>query len=51
MEAFFFLFPLSFFLSVGALLVFLWSARGGQFDDLEAPAHRLLVDDEFVAEE
>ena len=27
--------------------VFLWALRGGQFDDLEAPAHRILIDDDL----
>jgi cbb3-type cytochrome oxidase maturation protein len=37
---------------VSVVLVFLiaglfwWAARSGQFDDLEGPAHRILMDDE-----
>ncbi|ROR34454.1 cbb3-type cytochrome oxidase assembly protein CcoS [Inmirania thermothiophila] len=26
--------------------VLIWAARSGQFDDLEGPAHRILLDDE-----
>ena len=26
--------------------VFWWATRNGQFDDLEGPAHRILMDDE-----
>ena len=26
--------------------VFWWAVRNGQFDDLEGPAHRILMDDE-----
>jgi len=26
--------------------VFLWAIGSGQFDDLEGPAHRILMDDE-----
>ncbi|HRD48860.1 MAG: cbb3-type cytochrome oxidase assembly protein CcoS [Candidatus Competibacter sp.] len=29
-----------------ALWVFLWAVRNGQFDDLEGPAHRILMDDD-----
>jgi len=29
-----------------ALWAFLWAVRTGQFDDLEGPAHRILMDDE-----
>lgn len=36
-------------LAVLFILVFvgfyLWAVRGGQFDDLESPAHRILLDD------
>ena len=36
-------------LAVVFILVFigfyLWAVRGGQFDDLESPAHRVLLDD------
>ena len=28
-----------------ALWAFLWAVRTGQFDDLEGPAHRILMDD------
>lgn len=29
---------------VGAL--FWWALRGGQFDDMDGPAHRILMDDD-----
>lgn len=29
-----------------ALWAFLWAVRNGQFDDLEGPAHRILMDDD-----
>jgi cbb3-type cytochrome oxidase maturation protein len=31
-------------LAIGA--VFWWALASGQFDDLEGPAHRILMDDE-----
>ena len=27
------------------LIAFIWSARKGQYDDLETPSHRMLLDD------
>ena len=29
-----------------ALWAFLWAVRTGQFDDLEGPAHRIVMDDD-----
>jgi cbb3-type cytochrome oxidase maturation protein len=29
-----------------AVLVFVWAARSGQFDDLETPSRRVLFDDD-----
>jgi len=29
-----------------ALWGFIWAVRSGQFDDLEGPAHRILMDDD-----
>ncbi len=46
MEILWLLVPLSLVLVsviVGALL---WAVKSGQFDDLEGPAHRILLDDE-----
>lgn len=39
------LIPLALALSGTALLGFIFSARRGQFDDLETPAYRALLDD------
>ena len=46
MDILYLLIPLSIVLVflIGAL--FWWAARNGQFDDLEGPAHRILMDDE-----
>ena len=29
-----------------AIWVFLWAIRSGQFEDMEGPAHRILMDDD-----
>ncbi len=46
MEILYLLIPLSlvFVFLIGA--VFWWSLEHGQFDDLEGPAHRILMDDD-----
>jgi cbb3-type cytochrome oxidase maturation protein len=37
---------LSLVIGVAAWLLFLWSVRSGQMDDVEAPKHRMLDDEE-----
>ena len=44
MEALFLLIPVSVLLVGAALWVFFVAADGGQFDDLDGPAHRILQD-------
>jgi cbb3-type cytochrome oxidase maturation protein len=39
------LIPLAILLGGSALIGFLFAARGGQFDDLETPALRALIDE------
>jgi len=46
MDILFLLIPLSLLLLIAIIWAFLWSVRSGQFDDLEGPAHRILMDDE-----
>jgi cbb3-type cytochrome oxidase maturation protein len=46
MEIIFLLIPLSLLLIALVIWAFLWSIRSGQFDDLEGPAHRILMDDD-----
>lgn len=46
MDLVFFLLPLSLLLACGAVAAFVWATRSGQFDDLETPAHRVLLDDD-----
>ncbi|MBI1369943.1 MAG: cbb3-type cytochrome oxidase assembly protein CcoS [Planctomycetes bacterium] len=38
--------PLAILLAGGALAGFAWALRGGQYDDMETPAVRMLFDDE-----
>jgi len=45
MESLYLLIPLSVVLVFIIGLLFWWSLRNGQYDDLEGPAYRLLMDD------
>lgn len=45
MDALYFLIPMSILLLAAAIGVFIWSLRKGQFEDLESPAHRVIIDD------
>lgn len=38
--------PVAILLGMAAVVAFVWSARRGQFDDLETPRWRMLMDDE-----
>ena len=46
MEILYLLIPLSVTLAFLIGAVFWWSVRSGQFDDLEAPSHRILQDND-----
>ncbi len=46
MESLYLLIPLSVLLIGGVLWLLWWSVGSGQFDDLEGPAHRILMDDD-----
>lgn len=46
MEILYLLIPLSIILVGLIAWVFIWAINSGQFDDLEGPAHRILMDDD-----
>jgi cbb3-type cytochrome oxidase maturation protein len=46
MEILYLLIPLSIVLVFLIGAVFWWSVRSGQFDDLEGPGYRILMDDD-----
>ncbi len=48
MEVLYLLIPLSLLLVGVILWIFLWAIRSGQFDDMEGPAHRILMDDDDI---
>lgn len=46
MEIIYVLIPLALVLVAIIVWAFFWAIRSGQFDDLEGPAHRILMDDD-----
>ncbi len=46
MDILYLLIPLSVALVFLIAAIFWWAVKSGQFDDLEGPAHRILLDDE-----
>jgi len=51
MEILYLLIPVSLLFVVVIAWVFLWAVRSGQFDDMEGPAHQILMDDDGPASE
>ena len=46
MRILYLLIPLTLILMGIAIWAFIWAVKSGQFDDLEGPAHRILMDDD-----
>ncbi len=46
MDILYLLIPISLIIMGIAIWVFLWAIRSGQFEDLEGPAHQILMDDD-----
>jgi cbb3-type cytochrome oxidase maturation protein len=51
MSDFYYLIPIALLLGVAGLLVFLWSLRNGQYEDLDGAAERILFDDDVPLKE
>lgn len=47
MDILYLLIPLSLVFVAAIAAVFLWAVKSGQFEDMEGPAHRILMDDEY----
>lgn len=45
MDALYYLIPMSLLILIGAVAIFFWSLKRGQYEDMESPAHRILIDD------
>lgn len=46
MNILFFLVPISILIAAMFVGLFIWATNKGQFDDLETPAYKILIDDE-----
>ncbi|MBD3669888.1 MAG: cbb3-type cytochrome oxidase assembly protein CcoS [Gammaproteobacteria bacterium] len=46
MDVLYLLIPLGLIVMAIAIGAFLWAIKSGQYDDLEGPAHRILMDDD-----
>ncbi|TGK37429.1 cbb3-type cytochrome oxidase assembly protein CcoS [Leptospira gomenensis] len=46
MNALYLTIPIAMAIALGALAVFFWSLKSGQFEDIEGPKYRMLFDDE-----
>ncbi len=46
MEVIYLLIPLSLVLIGAIIWALFWAIKSGQFDDMEGPAHRILMDDD-----
>ncbi len=46
MEIIIVLLPLALLLGLLFVLSFIWAVRRGQYDDLETPKHRMLIDED-----
>lgn len=44
MEVIYLLIPIALLIAVIIAVFFFWAIKSGQFDDLEGPAHRILMD-------
>ena len=45
MSVLFVMLPVALLLASSAVAGFIWASRGGQFDDVDTPPHRMLFDD------
>ena len=50
MSAFYYLIPVSLLLGTAGLVLFLWSMRNGQYEDLDGASERILYDEDEPAE-
>lgn len=46
MDILYLLIPLAMIIMIVAGAAFMWAVKSGQYEDLEGPAHRILMDDD-----
>lgn len=47
MDIIFLLLPVALIIVIVIIAVFFWAVKSDQFEDLEGPAHRILMDDDM----
>lgn len=50
MEIIYFLIPMAMVLVAGIVGGLFWAVKSGQFDDMEGPAHQIIMDEEIYPE-
>lgn len=48
MEILFIILPFALLIAIFFVIAFIKAVRSGQFDDLDTPSHRMLIDDEVI---
>jgi cbb3-type cytochrome oxidase maturation protein len=48
MEVIYFLLPIVVSIAILFMAGYIWMTKNGQYDDLETPAHRILLDDKKI---
>ena len=51
MESLYLLVPLALVIAAGIVWLFLWAVKSDQFEDLEGPAHRIIMEDDDKVKE
>ena len=51
MDIIYFLIPMALVLVAGIVAGLFWAVKSGQFDDMEGPAHQIIMDEEIYPEE
>jgi len=46
MEAIYLLLPVALIIVIAIIVIFFWAVKSDQFEDLEGPAHRIIMDDD-----
>ncbi|HBE93134.1 MAG TPA: cbb3-type cytochrome oxidase assembly protein CcoS [Gammaproteobacteria bacterium] len=51
MEIIYYLVPMAMIIVAGIVAGLFWAVKSGQFDDMEGPAHQILMDEEIFPED
>jgi len=51
MEIIYFLVPMAILLVIGIVAGLFWAVKSGQFEDMEGPAHQIIMDEEIFPDD